>query len=232
MLTLYDTVGRKTRGSEPVRKSAQNLALHQRAAALCACAKRQRFCRRARGVAPSRPASFPGARKSEGTPPFPGGELERESLPVAGLRHFLLSAAVGWGVPTSVQHADWEVLLLFGAYLPRPRHDVRSQRLQGETVRCAPAGLKPRPLGAGFLCACVAFGLGFRLLGLVLLTTPTSTSRLGKFLLPASRPELVTRPPLGEAGCDEVEERFQPAPTGKLGVCLPTFAHGPRSSVR
>lgn len=40
-----------------------------------------------------------------------------------------------WKVgPTRSQHEDREVLFLFRADLPRPRHDVRPQRLQGEAA--------------------------------------------------------------------------------------------------
>lgn len=140
MLTSYDTVRRKTRGSDSQFRSLRRNA-HSTSG------------RPHSGPAPNGSAfagvpagwrchvrlAFQGAPKSEGTPPFPGGEPERESLPVAGSRHFLLSAASGRGVRTSgvrtsVQHEDWEVLFLFGSDLPRPRHDVRSQRLQGETA--------------------------------------------------------------------------------------------------
>ncbi|XP_059556682.1 probable ribosome biogenesis protein RLP24 isoform X1 [Myotis daubentonii] len=47
-----------------------------------------------------------------------------------GVRHFLSRSASGWWVPTRVQHAYREVLLLFRAHIPGPRHDVRPQRLQ------------------------------------------------------------------------------------------------------
>lgn len=63
--------------------------------------------------------------------PGPGKRL----LPVAGLRHFLSSQAFGWWVLTRFQHAHREVLFLFGAHIPRPRHDVRPQRLQGEAAK-------------------------------------------------------------------------------------------------
>lgn len=54
---------------------------------------------------------------------------------------------------------------------------------------------------------------------------------LAEFLCYAVRAELVTRPLLGEAGSKEVE-RFQPEPTGKLGVCWPTVVGGPHSSIQ
>ena len=182
-----DAVTASSEGSEPCTCPDCQLptGLH-----FCACPKRQRFSRRGHGEAQSRSARFPEALKSTA---FSGCSFWRTGKRITscgGATSLPLQLGVRPASPHAHSTCGLKSVISVRALSTQATawcSFVTTARWgggEGGAFSCAPAGLKPCPLGAGLLCAYqlgVGFGLGFRRVRLALLRARTSSSRWGSF---------------------------------------------------